>query len=49
LSEIILGLSPGERTRWGRQARDYAMQFDRLNVFDRLFARVAAAGSIIAA
>ena len=49
LSEIILGLSPGERTRRGRQARNYAMQFDRSNVFDRLFERVASAGSPTAA
>ena len=48
LSEIILGLSPGERTRWGRQARAYAVQFDRSNVFDKLFARVGAAGSVAA-
>jgi len=47
LSEIILGLSPGERVRWGQQARSYAMQFDRANVFDRLFARVGA-GSVAA-
>lgn len=49
LSEIILGLSAGERTRWGRQARDYAMQFDRSNVFDRLFDHVQTAASANAA
>lgn len=40
LAEIILGLSGGERMRWGQAARSYAMQFDRAQVFDRLFARV---------
>ncbi|MEP1126274.1 MAG: glycosyltransferase [Ilumatobacter sp.] len=40
LAEVILGLSGGERTRWGQAARRYAMQFDRANVFDRLFAHV---------
>ena len=40
LSEIVIGLSPGERTRWGRIARGHALQFDRAVVFDRLFARV---------
>ncbi|WP_083915195.1 glycosyltransferase family 4 protein [Ilumatobacter nonamiensis] len=41
LNEIVLGLSPGERIRWGGHARSYAMQFDRQSVFDRLFSRVA--------
>jgi len=36
LNEIVLGLSSGERTRWGTSARTYALQFDRVNVFDRL-------------
>jgi glycosyltransferase involved in cell wall biosynthesis len=40
LTEAILGLSAGERSRWGRSARAYAMQFDRANVFDRLLAHV---------
>jgi len=48
LSEVVLGLSPGERTRWGRQARAYAMQFDRSNVFDQLFAKVDSAGAVAA-
>lgn len=45
LSEMILGLSPGERTRWGAAAREYAMQFDRNQVFDLLFARADEVGS----
>ncbi|MGA9277141.1 glycosyltransferase [Ilumatobacter sp.] len=49
LSEIVLGLSPGERTRWGRHARTYAMQFDRISVFDQLFAKVDDARSAVAA
>ena len=49
LSEIVLGLSPGERMRWGRHARAFAMQFDRRVVFDRLFARVPDGGSVVAA
>ncbi len=42
LAEVILGLSGGERERWGRAARDYAMRFDRANVFDRLVERLPA-------
>jgi glycosyltransferase involved in cell wall biosynthesis len=42
LNEIVLGLSPGERTRWGSAARAFALQFDRSNVFDRLMEHVAA-------
>lgn len=49
LSEMILGLSPGERTRWGAEARQYAMQFDRRQVFDLLFARADAARAVAAA
>jgi glycosyltransferase involved in cell wall biosynthesis len=37
LTETILGMSGGERLRWGVAAREWAMQFDRENVFDRLF------------
>ena len=40
LTEVVCGLSSGERTRWVASAREFAMQFDRTNVFDRLFARV---------
>lgn len=42
LAEVILGLSSGERSRWGASARSFAMQFDRTNVFDRLFSHVNA-------
>lgn len=49
LNEIVLGLSPGERSRWGAAARDYAMQFDRINVFDRLFNRLPADAGVVAA
>lgn len=49
LNEIILGLSPGERTRWGAAARQYGMQFDRVNVFDRLFARLPEPQAVAAA
>jgi len=49
LAEVILGLSNGERTRWGHSARRYAMQFDRANVFDRLFAHVEATATHAAA
>jgi glycosyltransferase involved in cell wall biosynthesis len=41
LTETILGMSSGERLRWGAAARQWAMQFDRVNVFDRLFHAVA--------
>jgi glycosyltransferase involved in cell wall biosynthesis len=40
LTETILGMSGGERLRWGTAAREWAMQFDRENVFDRLFRSV---------
>lgn len=40
LNEIVLGLSPGERGRWHRAALDHAMQFDRVEIFDRLFEHV---------
>lgn len=49
LAEVILGLSSGERTRWGQSARSYALQFDRAIVFDKLFARVDACASHVAA
>ena len=42
LSEVICGLSPGERRRWVPAAREYALGFDREAVFDRLFARLGA-------
>jgi len=35
------GLDPEEREWWESRAREHAMQFDRVNVFDRLFARVS--------
>jgi glycosyltransferase involved in cell wall biosynthesis len=40
LTETVLGLSAGERQRWGTSAREYALRFDRVNVFDRLFSRL---------
>lgn len=40
LNETILGLSSGERLRWHREALEYAMQFDRVQIFDRLFEHV---------
>jgi len=49
LAEVILGLSSGERMRWGLSARRFAMQFDRGNVFDRLFAHVKAHTAHVAA
>ena len=46
LTEVVLGLSSGERRRHGRAAREYALQFDRANVFQNLMSlakpRVAA-------
>ncbi len=41
LTEIVCGASSAERTRGAAAARRFAMQFDRVNVFDKLFARVA--------
>jgi glycosyltransferase involved in cell wall biosynthesis len=40
LDRIVLGLAPGERHRWSGAAREYALQFDRVNVFDKLFGPV---------
>ncbi|WP_029149267.1 glycosyltransferase [Microbacterium indicum] len=37
-----LSLSPAERAEWEERAREFALQFDRMNVFDALFARVDA-------
>ncbi|NHI17387.1 glycosyltransferase [Microbacterium excoecariae] len=37
----ILQMSSLERADWEERARAFALQFDRMNVFDRLFARVA--------
>ncbi len=34
------GLDPAEREWWQHRAREHAMQFDRVNVFDLLFARL---------
>ncbi len=49
LAEVILGLSSGERMRWGQAARSFAMQFDRANVFDRLFTHVESDAAHVAA
>jgi glycosyltransferase involved in cell wall biosynthesis len=49
LAEVILGLSSGERMRWGQAARSFAMQFDRANVFDRLFTHVESHAAHVAA
>ncbi len=49
LSEVILGLSSGERTREGAMARRYAMQFDRANVFAALIAHAASTAAVAAA
>ena len=38
LDEALLVLSPAERAARADKARTFALQFDRLNVFDRLFA-----------
>ena len=40
LDDAILRTSPADRAQRAEAAREHAMQFDRVNVFDRLFARV---------
>jgi len=40
LDDAVLRTSPDERTQRAMAAREFAMQFDRVNVFDRLFARL---------
>jgi len=37
IDRAVLELTIDERREWSRRARDYALQFDRLAVFDRLF------------
>ncbi|MEM1332160.1 MAG: glycosyltransferase [Actinomycetota bacterium] len=49
LSELVLGLSAGERRRASIAARDWAMRFDRAEVFDRLFARLPDRSAVVAA
>lgn len=50
IDEAVLGVGPDERRADARRAREHALQFDRLRVFDRLLAhtssrpRVAAVG-----
>ncbi len=41
LNMCLDGLDPTEREWWESRAREYAMQFDRAVVFDRLFAGVS--------
>ena len=49
LDHALLATSDDERTDWAARARDYAMQFDRRVVFDRMFSltthTVSATGS----
>jgi glycosyltransferase involved in cell wall biosynthesis len=40
LDQVVLRLDPAERDARADKARAYALQFDRLVVFDRLFERV---------
>ena len=40
LDDAILRTSPTSGPARAAAAREFAMQFDRVNVFDRLFARV---------
>ncbi|WP_127131587.1 glycosyltransferase [Georgenia sp. SYP-B2076] len=42
LDRAVLELSPQERRVWEERARAHALQFDRAEVFDRLFARLPA-------
>ncbi|QOD92726.1 glycosyltransferase family 4 protein [Chryseoglobus sp. 28M-23] len=37
IDRAVLELTAEERREWSRRARDYALQFDRLAVFDKLF------------
>jgi hypothetical protein len=45
LDGIVLGMAPGERARGAAAARAFAMQFDRVNVFDKLFCAVTPAAA----
>ncbi len=40
LDQVVITMSPDERETQATAARSFAMQFDRLAVFDRLFARL---------
>ena len=48
LDDSILRLSPEQRFARAAAARHFAMQFDRANVFDRLFARIDGPASLSA-
>ena len=37
IDRAVIELTAEERREWSRRARDYALQFDRLAVFDKLF------------
>ncbi|WP_062379679.1 glycosyltransferase [Demequina pelophila] len=43
LNACVAGLDPAEREWWQGRAREHAMQFDRVNVFDLLFERLTRA------
>ncbi len=45
LNVVVDGLEEADREWWQSRAREYALQFDRENVFDLLFARVRTATS----
>lgn len=42
IDAAVLDLSPDQRLAWSERAREQAMQFDRMAVFDRLFAGMLA-------
>jgi glycosyltransferase involved in cell wall biosynthesis len=42
MDRVVLEMSPEERARMEQRAREYAMAFDRVRVFDDLFPKVAA-------
>lgn len=45
IDHVVLETSTEARRAWSHRARDYAMQFDRVAVFDKLFASVMPATS----
>lgn len=49
LDETLLGLDADARAAWSARARDHALQFDRMPIFDALLAKVDAVTALRAA
>lgn len=45
IDQVVLETPADQRRAWSHRARDYAMQFDRVAVFDRLFEAITPVGA----